>query len=146
MITSHENREYNFYCLQQKWGIFLVLIFHIILFFHHYFLPQALVFIHQFDDKSNDAKAMDSQDLLKISADNEIHKKHKKRTKKMKAQLQEQVCDLFYKISLRFFFQVVLFFEAVRGIMWNLYMYVFSSVSNRLSFTLVMQTSRRIVS
>ena len=37
---------------------------------------------------------MDSQDLLKISADNEMHKKHKKRTKKIIAQLQEQVCDL----------------------------------------------------
>ena len=44
---------------------------------------------------------MDSQDLLKISADNEMHKKHKKRTKKIKAQLQEQVCDLFHK---NFFF------------------------------------------
>lgn len=47
---------------------------------------------------------MDSQDLLKISADNEMHKKHKKRTKKIKAQLQEQVCDLFHK---NFFFQLV---------------------------------------
>lgn len=34
---------------------------------------------------------MDSQDLLKISTDDEMHKKHKKRTKKIKAQLQEQV-------------------------------------------------------
>ncbi|KAL9957934.1 hypothetical protein ACROYT_G034892 [Oculina patagonica] len=34
---------------------------------------------------------MDSQDLLKISGDDEMHKKHKKRTKKIKAQLQEQV-------------------------------------------------------
>ena len=49
---------------------------------------------------------MDSHDLLKITADNEIHKKHKKRTKKIKAQLKEQVGDLFYT-DLRFFFQVV---------------------------------------
>ena len=41
---------------------------------------------------------MDSHDLLKITVDNEIHRKHKKRNKKIKAQLQEQVCDLFYKI------------------------------------------------
>ena len=40
---------------------------------------------------------MDTQDLLKISADNEMHKKHKKRTKKIKAQLLEQVCHLLYK-------------------------------------------------
>lgn len=44
---------------------------------------------------------MDSQDLLKISADNEIHKKHKKRTKKIKAQLQEQVEFYFGNANLQ---------------------------------------------
>ena len=34
---------------------------------------------------------MDSQDPLRISADNEIHKKQRKRTKKIIGQLQEQV-------------------------------------------------------
>ncbi|KAJ7373104.1 La- protein 7 [Desmophyllum pertusum] len=34
---------------------------------------------------------MDTQVLLKISADNEMHKTHKKRTKKIKAQLQDQI-------------------------------------------------------
>ena len=34
---------------------------------------------------------MDSQDPLRISADNETHKKQRKRTKKIIGQLQEQV-------------------------------------------------------
>ncbi|KAM7438927.1 La-related protein 7 [Porites harrisoni] len=34
---------------------------------------------------------MNSQDLVKLSADNEEHKQHKKRTKKIKAQLKDQV-------------------------------------------------------
>ena len=34
---------------------------------------------------------MNSQDLVRLSTDREMQKKHKKRTKKIKAQLQEQV-------------------------------------------------------
>lgn len=34
---------------------------------------------------------MNTQDLVQLSADREMQKKHKKRTKKTKAQLQEQV-------------------------------------------------------
>ena len=34
---------------------------------------------------------MNSRDIAKLSADSEMHKKHKKRTKKIKAQLLEQV-------------------------------------------------------
>lgn len=44
---------------------------------------------------------MDTQELLKISADNTEHKKHKKRTKKIKAQLQEQVCHFFHENCLK---------------------------------------------
>jgi len=38
---------------------------------------------------------MNSQDLVKLSADNEEHKQHKKRTKKIKAQLKDQVIYLY---------------------------------------------------
>ena len=38
---------------------------------------------------------MNSQDLVTLSADNEEHKQHKKRTKKIKAQLKDQVTYLY---------------------------------------------------
>ena len=38
---------------------------------------------------------MNSQDLVKLSADNEEHKQHKKRTKKIKAHLKDQVLYLY---------------------------------------------------
>ena len=38
---------------------------------------------------------MNSQDLVKLSAGNEEHKQHKKRTKKIKAQLKDQVIYLY---------------------------------------------------
>ena len=54
---------------------------------------------------------MNSQDLVKLSADNEEHKQHKKRTKKIKAQLKDQVIYLYlvdYKTrNLNFWSQAV---------------------------------------
>ena len=54
---------------------------------------------------------MNSQDLVKLSADNEEHKQHKKRTKKIKAQLKDQVIYLYlvdYKtMNLNFWSQAV---------------------------------------
>lgn len=42
-----------------------------------------------------------TQDLVKLSTDNEIHKQHKKRTKKIKAQLQQQIEFYFGNANLQ---------------------------------------------
>lgn len=54
--------------------------------------PDCFVLFTNFVGKE---EIMNSQDLVKLSADNEEHKQHKKRTKKIKAQLKDQVIYLY---------------------------------------------------